>query len=272
VGGHQPLKANVRVIAATHQNLEERVRQGAFREDLFHRLNVIRLRLPPLRERREDIPMLTRFFLGKSAKELGVEAKRITDAALVQLAGFDFPGNVRQLENVCHWLTVMAPAQVVEPKDLPPELLPQAAPSRVPVALGLAPGAATPVLPPAPVTLAGHVAGMPEEFERAGADAVPHAFGAGGGTAALPSNAAEAAPTTHGGLASSWLADLEREARRRLQAGDPDVWDALSREFEGRLIHTALEMTRGRRIEAAQKLGIGRNTITRKIQELGLDS
>jgi two-component system nitrogen regulation response regulator GlnG len=91
VGGHQPLKSNVRVIAATHQNLEERVRQGGFREDLFHRLNVIRLRLPALRERREDIPMLTRFFLGKSARELGVDAKRITDAALERLAAFDFP-------------------------------------------------------------------------------------------------------------------------------------------------------------------------------------
>ena len=127
VGGHQPLKTNVRVIAATHQNLEERVRDGVFREDLYHRLNVIRLRLPALRERREDIPMLTRFFLQKSARELGVEAKRITDAALARLPDFDFPGNVRQLENICHWLTVMAPAQVVEAKDLPPELLAQRA-------------------------------------------------------------------------------------------------------------------------------------------------
>ena len=108
VGGHQPLKSNVRVIAATHQNLEERVRQGGFREDLFHRLNVIRLRLPALRERREDIPMLARFFMAKSARELGVDTKRITDAALLRLASFDFPGNVRQLENLCHWLTVMA--------------------------------------------------------------------------------------------------------------------------------------------------------------------
>ena len=123
VGGHQPLKANVRVIAATHQNLEQRVREGAFREDLFHRLNVIRLRLPALRERREDVPSLTRFFLAKSAKELGVEAKRITESALERLMAFDFPGNVRQLENICHWLTVMAPAQVIEPKDLPPELM-----------------------------------------------------------------------------------------------------------------------------------------------------
>src|SRR5213595_1144135 len=123
VGGHHPMKSSVRVIAATHQNLEERVRAGTFREDLFHRLNVIRLRLPPLRERLEDVPALTRYFLQKSAKELGVEAKRITDAALSRLMRFDFPGNVRQLENICHWLTVMAPAQVVEAKDLPPELL-----------------------------------------------------------------------------------------------------------------------------------------------------
>jgi len=100
VGGHQPLKANVRVIAATHQNLEQRVREGVFREDLFHRLNVIRLRLPALRERREDVPALTRFFLAKSAKELGVEAKRITDASLERLMGFDFPGNVRELRNL----------------------------------------------------------------------------------------------------------------------------------------------------------------------------
>ena len=235
VGGHQPLKANVRVIAATHQNLEERVRQGHFREDLYHRLNVIRLRLPPLRERREDIPMLTRFFLGKSAKELGVEAKRITDSALARLATFDFPGNVRQLENLCHWLTVMAPAQVVEPKDLPPELLgapaaPQAAPAEPP---GAADAAAT--MPPA-------------------------------SAAEGPAMAGAAPPVT-----PVWLADLEREARRRLDAGEPEVWDALTRLFEGCLIHTALDLTRGRRIEAAQRLGIGRNTITRKIQELGLE-
>src|SRR5437764_6129981 len=123
VGGHNPLRSNVRVIAATHQDLEQRVKLGAFREDLFHRLNVIRLRLPALRERREDVPALARFFLQKSARELGVEGKRLTDAAIASLVVFDYPGNVRQLENICHWLTVMAPAQVVEAKDLPPELL-----------------------------------------------------------------------------------------------------------------------------------------------------
>ena len=228
VGGHQPLKSNVRVIAATHQNLEERVRQGVFREDLYHRLNVIRLRLPPLRERREDIPMLTRLFLGKSARELGVDAKRITDEALTQLAGFDFPGNVRQLENLCHWLTVMAPAQVVEAKDLPPELL----------------EAGTALHSLAPTAAAAEVAGAP----------APVASEAGA--------MAEAPP--------AWLLDLRRDARRRLEAHEPAVWETLSQQFEAGLIQTALELTRGRRIEAAQRLGIGRNTITRKIQELGL--
>ena len=122
VGGHQPLKANVRVIAATHQNLELRVKEGLFREDLYHRLNVIRLRLPSLRERREDIPLLIRHFLAQSAKQLGVEAKRMSDSAMQFLASLDLPGNVRQLENLCNWITVMAPGQTVEVKDLPQEL------------------------------------------------------------------------------------------------------------------------------------------------------
>jgi len=237
VGGHQPLKANVRVIAATHQNLEQRVREGVFREDLFHRLNVIRLRLPPLRERREDIPALTRFFLAKSAKELGVEAKRITDSAVDKLMEFDFPGNVRQLENLCHWLTVMAPAQVIEPKDLPPELLAGEA-GRVPA-------------PPA----------APEQH------AVSSAAPSGSVVNGHGHPPAIAQASTGGG----WLPDLQREARSLLDAGDTQVWDTLTRQFEAQLILTALDVTRGRRIEAAHKLGIGRNTITRKIQELGLD-
>ncbi|NUT13347.1 MAG: nitrogen regulation protein NR(I), partial [Cupriavidus sp.] len=123
VGGHNPLRANVRVIAATHQNLELRVKEGLFREDLFHRLNVIRLRLPPLRERPEDITLLARHFLQKSAKELGVEPKRMSDEALAYVSTLPFPGNVRQLENLCNWLTVMAPAQTIEVKDLPREML-----------------------------------------------------------------------------------------------------------------------------------------------------
>jgi two-component system nitrogen regulation response regulator GlnG len=128
VGGHNSVKANVRVIAATHQDLEQRVKIGGFREDLFHRLNVIRLRLPALRERGEDVPALTRHFLQVSARQLGVEPKRISDAALAKLAAFGFPGNVRQLENICHWLTVMAPAQLIEAKDLPPEVMAGRAP------------------------------------------------------------------------------------------------------------------------------------------------
>jgi two-component system nitrogen regulation response regulator GlnG len=228
------------------------VRLGAFREDLFHRLNVIRLRLPALRERNEDIAMLTRFFLQKSAKELGVEAKRITEAALERLKSFDFPGNVRQLENVCHWLTVMAPAQVVEAKDLPPELLAQSAPRTT----------ATRLAEPSPaVALAAPAA-----------PAAENPVAPGPGVAAPAAAAGSPAPVEPAAAASvHWLGDLEREARTLLEAGEPEIWDTLSRKFEGQLIHTALEITRGRRIEAAQKLGIGRNTITRKIQELGLD-
>ncbi len=251
VGGHNPLRSNVRVIAATHQNLEERVKLGAFREDLFHRLNVIRLRLPALRERREDVPSLTRFFLQKSAKELGVEAKRITDAALARLMNFDFPGNVRQLENICHWLTVMAPAQVIEPKDLPPEFLVEAA---------AAPARAA----PAPAVASPAVVEIAEPATLVAAAAPAAAW-----TAPAPAIAQPVAEVP--APAANWLADLERESRSLLLAGVPEVWDTLTRKFEAQLIHTALEITRGRRIEAAQKLGIGRNTITRKIQELGLD-
>ena len=272
VGGHQPLKSNVRVIAATHQNLEERVRQGAFREDLFHRLNVIRLRLPALRERREDIPMLTRFFLQKSAKELGVDAKRITDGALARLAVFEFPGNVRQLENICHWLTVMAPAQVVEAKDLPPELL-APAPPRTPfqvAATAVGPQAASTVSTATTATTAlqAPVASVTAAVAPGPAPAwPPEALASFGAVTDQPS----VSPVSTAAAPPNWLHDLEREARRRLEAGEPDVWEALTGQFEGQLIHTALDITRGRRIEAAQKLGIGRNTITRKIQELGLD-
>jgi two-component system nitrogen regulation response regulator GlnG len=170
VGGHQPIKANVRVIAATHQDLEARVKQGLFREDLFHRLNVIRLKLPALRERREDIPLLARHFLARSARELGVETKRLTDSTLKYLVAQEFPGNVRQLENLCHWLTVMAPSVSIEVKDLPPELRSE-----------------------------------------------------------------------------------------------------LTQRFERALIVKALAHTGGRRIEASQLLGLGRNTLTRKIQELKID-
>ena len=203
VGGHQQIKGNVRVIAATHQNLEQRVREGTFREDLYHRLNVIRLRLPSLRERSEDIPLLAKHFLAMSAKQLGVEPKRIGDDALAHLARLDFPGNVRQLENLCHWLTVMAPGQVIDLGNLPPEFRAQS------------------------------------------------------------SDAAAAG--------SDWLAALEQEAERRLARGDTGILDALGRQFERALISKALAKTGGRRIDAANLLGLGRNTITRKIQELGIE-
>jgi two-component system nitrogen regulation response regulator GlnG len=201
VGGHQPIKANVRVIAATHQDLEARVKQGMFREDLFHRLNVIRLRLPSLRERREDIPLLARHFLRKSASELNVEAKRFSEPVIKYLSSLDFPGNVRQLENLCHWLTVMAPAAQIEIEDLPPEIR------------------------------AENVVASDQ----------------------------------------NWVGALEREAEARLARGETRIMDELTNQFEKALILKALAQTGGRRIEAAQLLGIGRNTLTRKVQELGID-
>jgi len=209
VGGHEPLRANVRVIAATHQDLEKAVRSGVFREDLFHRLNVIRLRLPPLRERREDVPLLVRHFLARSASELGVEPKRIGEDAMSMLAAHDWPGNVRQLENVCHWLTVMAPGQTVGVADLPPELR---------------------------------------------------------GSAARPSGG-----ESRGGEELGWLTALDNEVERSIARGESDLMTSMARDFERALIARALAHTGGRRIEAAHLLGIGRNTITRKIQELGIE-
>jgi len=235
VGGHQPQKANVRVIAATHQNLEQRVRDGLFREDLYHRLNVIRLRLPSLRERREDIPLLTRYFLAQSATQLGVEAKRMSEPAMQFLSGLELPGNVRQLENLCNWITVMAPGQTVDVKDLPPDL----------------------VSTPAGASAAG--VGLPV-VERPAAGSLP----ASAHAAALP------APATAEN-AACWQTLLESEAASLLTSEQPDVMDVLSRKFESVLIRAALKHTHGRKNDAAVRLGIGRNTITRKIQELGID-
>jgi two-component system nitrogen regulation response regulator GlnG len=204
VGGHTPLTANVRVIAATHQELETRVKQKLFREDLYHRLNVIRLRLPALRERREDIPALARHFLSKSARDLGVDGKRLTDAAMQFFSAQEWPGNVRQLENVCHWVTVMAPGQIVDVKDLPPEV--------------------------------------------------------------------RGDSTSSSSADGDWRRVLEREVASRLARGESDIADPLTRDFETVLIVKALQHTGGRRIEAAGLLGIGRNTLTRKVQELKIDT
>ncbi|MGE8318485.1 MAG: nitrogen regulation protein NR(I) [Comamonas sp.] len=249
VGGHVPVKSHVRVIAATHQHLEERVKNGAFREDLFHRLNVIRLRLPPLRERRDDIPMLARHFLQVSAQQLGVEPKLLSDAAVQRLAQFGFPGNVRQLENICHWLTVMAPTQRVSAQDLPPEVLQSPAMAvEVHAERNTTPALDAPAVD-APKSIV--INSAPPE------------------PAAVP---APHAPAVEGQGVAGWEPLLAREAQTLLRAGRNDVWDVLSRSFESQLIRTALAATHGRRTEAAQRLGIGRNTITRKIQELGLDA
>jgi len=208
VGGHAPLQANVRIIAATHQDLEERVRQGLFREDLMHRLNVVRLRLPSLAERQEDIAPLARHFLQKSARELAVDPKILSEGALKVLSAFAFPGNVRQLENICNWLTVMAPGQRVEVSDLPPEV-------RAPAALG-----------------------------KAQADAGE----------------------------TDWQQALDRELAQALAQGERAVGGRLARAFERTLILRALAHTGGHRMEAALWLGWGRNTLTRKIQELDLEA
>ena len=238
VGGHQPLKANVRVIAATHQNLETHVKEGLFREDLYHRLNVIRLRLPSLRERKEDIPVLTQHFLLQSAKQLGVDAKRMSNSAMQFLSTLEFPGNVRQLENMCNWITVMAPGQTVEIKDLPPDLVQD---------LEVAPGApetAAPVIdniePPKAATFAPDM--LLAEPESRPNDAI-HST-------------------------ENWVSMLKGEAMSLLASGQADVMDVLNRQFETAVIETALTHTHGKKTDAAVKLGIGRNTITRKIQEL----
>jgi two-component system nitrogen regulation response regulator GlnG len=279
VGGHQPLKANVRVIGATHQNLEERVRQGLFREDLFHRLNVIRLRLPPLRERGEDVPLLTRHFLQRSARDLGVEAKRLSEEALARLCAFNWPGNVRQLENVCHWLTVMAPAQTVEVKDLPPEIQP-ALGTAVPVASwsGVLEGGASDSIQidaGGVETLASARVGQPVDSVMSAAPIVPAGLGISvGGIGSV------AQFHRSGDSSGQWAVTLEAEVARLLAAqsarGEPppetsELMDLLTRTFESTVIRSALKYTRGRRIDAALRLGIGRNTITRKIQDLGLD-
>ena len=219
IGGQDPIKANVRIVASTHQNLDSRVSAGFFREDLLHRLNVMRLRMPSLRERSEDIPMLARHFMLSCAKSRGVEPKKLSDEVLKEITAMPFPGNVRQLENLCHWLTVMTPANMIGVSDLPADIMAEAQEQ--------------------PVILRGE---------------------------SSPTNPA---PTK--GAANDWESGLGRLAAKMLQDGDKEVYDALNARFEKAVLQAALEVTRGRRVEAAQRLGIGRNTITRKLQELGID-
>jgi len=202
VGGQTPIQVDVRIIAATHQNLEERVKAGLFREDLFHRLNVIRIHLPSLRERREDIATLTRHFLLQAAQEMQMEPKVLRPEVGEYLSRLDWPGNVRQLENTCRWLTVMASGREIHIDDLPPELKTQMAPAT-------------------------------------GSD--------------------------------SWEETLRQWAERRLFSGESGLLNTATPAFERVMIETALKQTGGRRQDAARLLGWGRNTLTRKIKELGME-
>ncbi|MEY4761242.1 MAG: nitrogen regulation protein [Pseudomonadota bacterium] len=202
VGGQTPIRVDVRVIAATHQNLEKRVEQGLFREDLFHRLNVIRIELPPLRARREDVPDLLGHYLTLAAQELGVEAKTLTAAAAEKLQAYDWPGNVRELVNFCRRMTVLAPGSEIHVEDLPPEI--------------------------------------------------------SSGTATVP--------------AADWTEALAAWADRASSSPDKPLLDDALPAFERTLINVALRHTQGHRQAASKLLGWGRNTLTRKLKELGIDS
>ena len=201
VGGHTPVKVDVRIIAATHQNLETLVHAGKFREDLFHRLNVIRIHIPRMSDRREDIPTLARHFLSRAALELAVEPKLLKSETEEYLKNLPWPGNVRQLENTCRWITVMASGREVHISDLPPELL------------------------------------------------------------SLPQ---DSAPVTN------WEQALRQWADQALARGQSNLLDSAVPAFERIMIETALKHTAGRRRDAAVLLGWGRNTLTRKIKELGM--
>jgi len=203
VGGHTSVKVDVRIIAATHQDLEKLVQEGRFREDLFHRLNVIRIHIPKLAERREDIPKLTRHFLQSSAEELSVESKLLHPDTEKFLSTLPWPGNVRQLENTCRWLTVMASGREVLVGDLPPELLDQTGDEQV--------------------------------------------------------------------VTSNWEKALRNWAEKQLQQGSTSILDSAVPAFEKIMIEAALKQTAGRRRDASLLLGWGRNTLTRKIKELGMD-
>jgi two-component system nitrogen regulation response regulator GlnG len=226
VGGTAPVKVDVRVIAATHQDLEALVQQRRFREDLFHRLNVIRVRVPSVRERRDDIPVLLKHFLAQAARELKAGAKRARPEVVTHLQSLDWPGNVRQIENACRWLTVMAPGRDIHLADLPPELKSAA---------------------PAPD-------GAPVEAATAAATPVAAAQGR------------DPAPASR----EEWYTLLRQWAELKLRAGQDDLLGEALPEFERTLIRIALAECNGQRQEAARRLGWGRNTLTRKIKELGL--
>lgn len=205
VGGRDAVQVDVRIVAATHQNLERRVSEGLFREDLFHRLNVIRIQIPPLRERQEDIPLLTQYFLEQASKELTVEPKNIQPDAMNMLVKASWPGNVRQLQNTCRWLMIMAAGREIMPEDLPPDLY-----------------------------------NSPTSQELSHAE-------------------------------PSWQDQLQRWAADQLQQGNTQILNEAIPQFEETMIRTAINYSGGRKQDAAQLLGWGRNTLTRKIKELGLN-
>ncbi|MWP46668.1 nitrogen regulation protein NR(I) [Gilliamella sp. Pas-s27] len=220
IGGYAPIKVDVRIIAATHQDLEARVREGKFREDLFHRLNVIRILLPPLRDRSQDIPKLAEHFLYTTAKELGVESKILRPEALDVLCRFNWPGNVRQLENTCRWITVMSSSKEVLVQDLPPELLLSSTTKTV-------------------VTN--------DEYSALS-------------TTLLPQQQAD------------WKLLFEQWAKQALMSGKTGILTEAIHDVECILLKSALNFTRGHKQDAAHLLGWGRNTLTRKLKDLSVDS
>lgn len=242
VGGQQPIKVDVRIIAATHQNLEALVKQGKFREDLFYRLNVIRLPLPPLRTRPEDIPALATYFMQRAAKQMNSAEKQLHPTALQVMQSFEWRGNVRQLENVCLWLTVMATGDTVMVEDLPPELLENT---------------------PSPLN---HNQSSIEATQNQ-----QHSDGA-----YSPNKNHQNKQNVQNNQVSqtnenqSWQQALAIWAEQSLQTGETDILQTATPEFERVLLKAALNHSGGKKIAAANLLGWGRNTLTRKLQQLGI--
>ena len=208
VGGQKPIKSDVRIIAATNQNIEQLIKTGKFREDLYHRLNVFRIELPPLRKRKEDIPMLVKHFLSKSAAEIKGDEKGIDKNAMKILNDYDWPGNIRQLENTCRYITVMAPSASITADDIPDEI--------------------------------------------------------------KNDSQSEVSDTVNVNMdsTSSWEESLSSHIKNVLS--DVNDLTRLSKDLEKLLLQEALKASKGRKIDAAKILGLGRNTITRKIKDLGL--
>lgn len=298
VGGQKPIKVDVRIIAATHQNLEQLVKEGKFREDLFYRLNVIRLPLPPLRARPDDIPELIEFFMSKAATEMKTDKKQLSPDALHVMQAFNWPGNVRQLENACRWITVMATGEVLGIEDLPPDLTEFAQnyfaikdandhnidnSNDINNTLSLTTSESHPAFSTTERI-------VPEPVQTQSTDRVDtvsqHNFSTDpkfntepnfntGNVASFTSaanSASQVSATNDHTIAqqSSWQNQLQTWATTALNQGKTDILQLATPEFETVLITVALEHTRGRKGEAADLLGWGRNTLTRKIKLLGI--